>query len=180
MAAPNILTPKESLASVEVGRDGKPTGGVTIARSWYRFFDDLGKNPGSEGPSGPAGATGPSGPSGPAGGAGAAGATGVTGPSGPIGPVGSAIAIGGAASINARAGIITSEALTGATTYTLTLTNTFILPSSIIFVTLTDSQGDQVTLVSVGPPIPNTVVIVVKMPALTGTVQITFLVMNAS
>lgn len=176
---PNILTPKESLAAVEMGRDGKPTGGVTVSRSWYRYFDDLAKNAGSAGASGPAGPTGPSGPAGPPGSAGAAGASGAVGPAGPIGPVGTATAAAGAATLDARAGIITSEALTAATTYTLTLTNSFVTTNSIVYVNQTSVPAAAINLFDVTPNNGN-VVIVVSMAALTGVVEITFLVINAS
>lgn len=156
----------------------------TFRRTWFRVIQGLTTGNGVEGPTGP---TGPSGPSGPAGaglpgptgatGPTGVGATGATGPTGPLGPIGTATAIAGAATLFARAGIITSEALTGATTYTLTLTNTFVLASSIVFAIPTDSQGDQVTLISVTPT-THTVVIVVKMAALTGTVAIAFQVIN--
>lgn len=166
--SPQIPTPKAPIA----GSDGMPT------REWYRFFSQ-GSSSSGTGATGPSGPAGPTGPQGPAGSAGAAGPTGATGPSGPIGPVGSATAIAGAASINARAGYITSEPLTAATSYTLTVTNTFVDTNSIVLVNQTDSAGVGVILVSVTPNLGNFVV-VVSMAALTGTVKIGFIVINAS
>ena len=93
--------------------------------------------------------------------------------------MGSAIAIAGAASINARAGYITSEGLTTATTYTLTVTNTLVDTNSIVLVNQSNSSGTNTILVSVTPNLGNFVV-TVSMASLTGTVKIGFIVINAT
>jgi|SRR5882724_6174973 len=90
---------------------------------------------------------------------------------------GSATAVAGAATLDQGSGVITSEALAAATTYTLTLTNSLILTTSTVLVNATDSDGLLVTLVSVTPA-AGSVVIAVSMAALTGTVVISFAVFN--
>jgi hypothetical protein len=97
----------------------------------------------------------------------------------PVGPVGSgsAVAISGAATLNQDSGVITSEALIAATSYTLTLTNSNILSTSTVIVNQTNSANLPVTLASVTPA-SGSVVIVVGMAALTGTVKISFIVCN--
>lgn len=86
---------------------------------------------------------------------------------------GTATAVAGAATLNTPSGIVTSEALTGATAYTLTLTNSLITANSVVLTTPVDSAGGAVTLTSVTPS-AGSVVIVVAMPSLTGTVQFPF------
>lgn len=90
---------------------------------------------------------------------------------------GTQTAAAGAATLNKQNGVITSEALTGATTYTLTLSNTTILSTSTVIVNATDSAGVGVSLTSVAVT-NHQVVIAVAMVALTGTVKIAFAVMN--
>lgn len=90
---------------------------------------------------------------------------------------GSAAATSGAATLNQGSGVITSEALVGAVTYTLTLTNSKIASTSTVLVNATNSASLPVTLTSVTPG-TGSVVIVVGMAALTGTVKIAFAVFN--
>jgi hypothetical protein len=90
---------------------------------------------------------------------------------------GTTVAVAGAATLNKQNGTVTSEALTGATSYSLTLTNSLILSTSTIMVNATDSAGVGVSLVSVTPS-NGSAVIDVAMVALTGTVKIAFAVMN--
>lgn len=91
---------------------------------------------------------------------------------------GGTTAVAGAATLNSQNGVVTSEALVAATTYTLTLTNNKISgASSTVLVNLTNSAGLPVTLTSVTPG-TNSVVIVVGMAALTGTVKIAFAAFN--
>ena len=93
------------------------------------------------------------------------------------GGTGTATATAGAATLNQYSGVITSEALVGATTYTLTLTNSKIASTSTVLVNATDSASLPATLTSVTPG-THSVVIVVGMAALTGTVKIAFAVFN--
>lgn len=90
---------------------------------------------------------------------------------------GTATATAGAATLNAQAGKITSEALTGATTYTLTLTNSYVKSTSQVLVTATNSANllQTVDTVTEGS---GSVVIVLSMAALTGTVIVRFAVFN--
>src|ERR1700681_1212503 len=64
---------------------------------------------------------------------------------------GSTTAVAGAATLNQGSGVVTSEALTAATTYTLTLTNSKIVATSTVLVTVFDSANLLVTLKSVTP-----------------------------
>jgi hypothetical protein len=90
---------------------------------------------------------------------------------------GAITAAAGAATLNSNAGVVTSEALVGATTYTLTLTNSKIVSTSTVLVTPYDgaATGVQVTSITVST---NQVVVVMAMAALTGTVVIPFAVFN--
>ena len=90
---------------------------------------------------------------------------------------GAVTAVAGAALLNTVSGTVTSEALTSATTYTLTLSDNLINSTSKILVNATDSAGQPVTLTSITPG-SGTASIVVGMPALTGTVLITFAIQN--
>lgn len=136
---------------------------------------------GVTGPSG-AGAVGATGPTGVSGAAGATGPTGVAGPTGATGPAatvgsGSVTAVAGAATLNQGSGVVTSEALVGAVSYTLTLTNSVILSTSTVLANATNSAALPVTLNSV--VVSNgSVVMIVGMAALTGTVKIAFYVAN--
>jgi hypothetical protein len=64
------------------------------------------------------------------------GATGAMGPTGPAAPSGSGAvtAVAGAATLNTPSGIVTSEPLTSANSYTLTLTNNVIKSTSTVLV----------------------------------------------
>ncbi len=90
---------------------------------------------------------------------------------------GAQTAVAGAATLNQGSGVITSEALVGATTYTLTLANTRVAATSTVLVNATNSDALAVFIKSVAPS-ANSVVIVVGMAALTGTVVISFAVFN--
>lgn len=90
---------------------------------------------------------------------------------------GSTTAVAGAATLNSNAGIVTSEALVAATTYTLTLANSRVASTSVVIVNLTNSAGDPVDLVSVVPT-SGQVVIDAAFPSLTGTLKIAFAVFN--
>jgi hypothetical protein len=141
---------------------------------------------GSIGPTGATGAQGNTGPSG-SGPTGSIGSTGPTGPGGPIGPTGptgtvghgAQTAVAGAATLNEGSGIITSEGLTAATTYTLTLTNSLITANSTVLITCWSSGGsaNNVSVTSITPG-SGQVVIVLNFPSLTGTVKIAFAVFN--
>lgn len=95
----------------------------------------------------------------------------------PGGGHGSTTAVAGAATLNQGSGIVTSEALTAATTYTLTLTNSLILSTSTVLVNATNSAGLPVTLTSTTEA-NGSVTIVIGMAALTGTAKIRFAVFN--
>jgi len=133
---------------------------------------------------GSTGAVAPTGPTGEAGVQGNAGVTGPTGHTGAAGPTGTAghgaqTAVAGAATLNQGSGVITSEGLTAATTYTLTLTNSFVASTSTVLVTVWSSAGISIP-VNIGSITPGSgsVIIVVGMAALTGTLNIAFAVFN--
>ena len=86
-------------------------------------------------------------------------------------------AVAGAATLNAPNGIITSEALTAATTYTLTLTNSVIKSTSTVLCSPFDGAATGVQIVSITPA-NGSVVIALAMAALTGAVTIPFAVFN--
>ena len=107
------------------------------------------------------------------------------GPQGPTGATGAAYAFGpepataavGAATLNTNAGVITSESLTGATSYSLTLSNSRVLSTSVVLVNVVDSAGAAVSLTSLA--ITNGQVVAgVSMVALTGTLKFYFAVFN--
>jgi hypothetical protein len=94
------------------------------------------------------------------------------------GGTGTATAVAGAATINFPAGIVTSEALTGATTYVLTLTNSLIKATSVVVFNVVESTGaagpiDHSVVVTAGQA-----VFTVSMAALTGTLVFNFAVFN--
>jgi hypothetical protein len=97
-----------------------------------------------------------------------------------------ASATAGAATLNQPSGVITTETLTTAqnASYTLTLTNSKIRATDIVFVSLangTNSQGTPV-VVRVTPANGSVVVIVKNMhdatQALNGTLKLSFVVVN--
>ncbi len=90
---------------------------------------------------------------------------------------GTQVAVAGAATLNQGSGIITSEALVGATTYTLTLTNSVIAATSTVLVNATNSDSLAVFIKSVTPG-GGAATIIVGMAAVTGTVTIAFAVFN--
>jgi hypothetical protein len=97
-------------------------------------------------------------------------------------PMGSATATAGAATLNARRGRITSEALTTAAgaQYTLTLTNSFINTSTLLLVTVDNGTNtrDDLTVQRVTVAAGSAVIIVKNTGAslaLNGTIVITFL-----
>jgi hypothetical protein len=85
----------------------------------------------------------------------------------------------GAATLNQGSGVITTEALVAATTYTLTLTNSLIVATSTVIAIASDATGavvpPTVTSIVEGSA---TVTIVFAMLALTGTFKIRFAVFN--
>lgn len=90
---------------------------------------------------------------------------------------GTATAVAGAATCNFPAGKVTSEALTAATSYTLTLTNSYVSASSIVNPVVILSTGAAVNLTSVTES-GGSVAIVVNMASFTGTIQFRFQVAN--
>lgn len=96
---------------------------------------------------------------------------------GVVAGTGTATATAGAATLNKVAGIVTSEALVAAVTYTLTLTNSFISASSVVMVVPIASTGIALPITSVTPG-SGSVVIVVTSAALTGTIKFMFQVNN--
>ncbi len=90
-----------------------------------------------------------------------------------------ATAVSGAATLNATYGQVTSEALSTATSYTLTLTDSFILAASLVEFWATTSTGATtgVQVASVTPA-AGSVVAVFAMASLTGTLKIGFRVYN--
>lgn len=91
--------------------------------------------------------------------------------------VGTQTAVAGAATLNKLAGIITSESLSTATTYTLTLTNSFIASTSVVLVTTWNSAAADTFVKSVTAG-SGSVTIVLGFASLTGTVVIAFAVHN--
>ena len=98
---------------------------------------------------------------------------------------GTATATAGAATLSKQAGKVTSESLTtaAAASYTLTLTNTLVAATSLVFasVALGTSTAGTPQIVSVTPG-AGSVVIVVKnihgTNAFNGTITVDFLVLN--
>lgn len=94
------------------------------------------------------------------------------------GGTGTISATGGAATLNKPAGSVTSESLTGATSYTLTLTNSFVKTTSVVLVNVIESTGAaNPVLVSVTPG-AGSVAIAVTMASLTGTLKFNYAVFN--
>jgi hypothetical protein len=126
------------------------------------------------------GATGPTGITGSVG----LGVTGPTGRAGATGPTGASItghgavtAVAGGATLNASAGLVTSESLSGATTYTLTLINNVVITTSILLVAAyTGTTVANVTNIS--PSNGSATIVISFASAYTGTVKISFLVSN--
>lgn len=87
------------------------------------------------------------------------------------------VAAAGAATLNTPAGKVTSEALIAATSYTLTLTNSCISATSIVTVNATNSANLPVTVNTITEG-SGSVVILVGMAGLTGTVIIRYHVSN--
>jgi hypothetical protein len=93
---------------------------------------------------------------------------------------------GGAATLNKMAGVVTSEALTtaAAASYTLTLTNTVVAATDLVFVSVQNGTNTQgIPLVSTVTPGSESVVIVINnqhaTDAFNGTIKISFLVVKA-
>ena len=98
---------------------------------------------------------------------------------------GSATAVGGAATINKQAGVITTESLNTAAgaVYTLTLTNSMITANSIVNVTGSNGTNTQGTpQVGTVTPGPGNVVIQIRnthaTQAFNGTLKISFTSIN--
>lgn len=101
--------------------------------------------------------------------------------------VGTATASAGAATLNDRAGKITTEALTTAQDlfYTLVLTNSFIAAADMVFVSVgngTNSAGTPI-LTTVTPAAGSVTLLIqnkhLTAVALNGTLKISFFVVNA-
>lgn len=86
-------------------------------------------------------------------------------------------AVAGAASSSSPNVVVTSEALSVATTYTLTLTDSLITPTSIIQCTPADGAVTGVQIKSVTPG-SGSVVIVFQFAALTGTIKAMISIFN--
>ncbi len=86
-------------------------------------------------------------------------------------------AVAGAATSTAANVVVTSEGLTTATAYTLTLTDAFVATTSVIQVTPADGAATGVQIKSVTPS-TGSVVIVVGMASLTGTVKLNISIFN--
>lgn len=89
-----------------------------------------------------------------------------------------ATATGGAATLDGYAGSVTSESLTAATSYTLTLTNNKITASSVVLAQVIESTGAANPVVHSVTPGAGSVAIVVSMASLTGTLKFNFIVAN--
>jgi hypothetical protein len=100
--------------------------------------------------------------------------------------IGTVTAAAGAATLNKPAGVVTTEALTQAqnATYTLTLTNSAISATDMVFVSLANGTNTQGTPVVVRvTPANGSVVILVKnmhdaAQALNGTLVLSFTVVK--
>jgi hypothetical protein len=90
---------------------------------------------------------------------------------------GAATAVSGAATLNTQNGVVTSEALSTATTYTLTLTNSLIKSTSAFICSPYDgaTTGVQITSITLTT---STAVVVMAMASLTGTIKVPFAVFN--
>lgn len=102
-----------------------------------------------------------------------------------VGDRGTATASAGAATLNKMCGTITSEALTTAAgaDYTLTLTNTVIAATSLVFVSLDNGTNTTTPIyVRLVTPSAGSVAIVVRnahgASALNGTIKVNFLVIK--
>lgn len=96
---------------------------------------------------------------------------------GVVAGTGTTTAAAGAATLDKVSGIVTSEALVAAVTYTLTLTNSFVSASSVVMVVPIASTGIAVPITSITEG-SGSVVIVVTSAALTGTIKFRFQVNN--
>lgn len=101
----------------------------------------------------------------------------VAGPGTGTATASAATANSGAATLNKPAGIITSAALTSQTSYTLTLTNSFVGSGSVVIVMPVMSTGVNVNITSVTSG-SGSVVIVVNMSTFSGTIQFAYQVAN--
>ena len=88
-----------------------------------------------------------------------------------------AAAVSGAATMNAQNGIVTSEALTDATSYVLTLTNDLIQTTSTVVVCPFNGDTTGVQIVSVVPA-TGSVTITLAMATFSGQVTVPFTVSN--
>ena len=93
---------------------------------------------------------------------------------------GSATAVAGAATLNTLAGQVTSESLSSATTYTLTLTNSQIKSTSTVLVTGYPNPITSLWLISgISPANGSVTISLANLTApFTGTLQINFAVFN--
>jgi hypothetical protein len=105
---------------------------------------------------------------------GRAGSTGATGPS--LGGHATATASAGTATLNSPGGIITSESLTSATSYTLTLVNSSVVASSNIIAVAHTETFLAATVVGITPNNGSMAISVLFGSAYTGTVKINFTV----
>jgi hypothetical protein len=80
--------------------------------------------------------------------------------------------------INSSGGIATSESLSSATTYALTLINSAVVASSNILVVAYTGSATLATVTNISPSNGNVVINLAFSASYTGTVKINFLVSN--
>jgi hypothetical protein len=86
-------------------------------------------------------------------------------------------AVSGGATLNATAGLVTSESLAGASTYTLTLINSSVVSTSVLLVTLY-TGSTVVNLTNIAPSNGSVTITLGFASSFTGTVKIAFVVSN--
>jgi len=86
--------------------------------------------------------------------------------------------VSGTATLNASAGLITSEALSGVTTYSLNLVNSVILASSIVYVTAYTGSATLASVTNIVPAGGSAVIALLFSASFTGTAKIAFMVSN--
>jgi hypothetical protein len=80
--------------------------------------------------------------------------------------------------INSPVGLATSESLSGATTYALTLINSAVVASSVLLVSAYTGSATLANVTNISPSNGNVVISLSFASAYTGAVKIAFMVSN--
>ena len=91
---------------------------------------------------------------------------------------GTATAVSGAATLNASSGVVTSESLSTATTYALTLTNSAIKATSVVLAQATENTSPAAVTLKSTVVTAGQVVLSFTMSSYSGTLGISFAVFN--